>query len=215
MTDLTPDDERPATIKFPRAFRGYATKAVDEYLEELVWRIEELGEQNAASEARAEELEGQLDAFRAREDAINRAMVSAQQLEVDAQVRMDHDAKLVHAEARREAQRVLDEVQRMAQNLKRGLKELATQKREFVKAFRTLLEKHMVDVETYEGDLAATSRTAAGAPTPPVDVAEPQSEAAPEPASEAAATPRAATNDDQVSAWLTSILGGDEPRATH
>ena len=186
-------------------------------MEELAWQLEALGEQNAASTARTEELEEQVNAFRAREDAINRAMVAAQQVEVDAQVRMEQDAKLVHAETRREAQRVLEEVQRMAQNLKGALKELATQKREFVKTFRALLEKHMAEVETYEGDLPVTPRASAGVPIGgerPSEPAAKPSEAAAKPR-EAAAKPREASNDDQVSGWLSSILGGDEPRAQH
>ncbi len=207
-------------MKFPKAFLGYATKAVDEYLEELVWRLEELTEVNAAAAERTEELESQIAAFRERQDAINRAMVAAQQLEVDAQARMVEDAKLVHAEARREAQRVLDEVQQMAQNLKRGLSDLATQKGEFVAAFRALLEKHMVEVASYEGDLQVTRASATsasalvGSETPVSEPgASPRSKTKPEPPSEAAAPPRVATNDDQVNAWLASILGGDEPRA--
>jgi len=201
MTDLTPNDVRREKKRFRRAFRGYDTKAVDEFLEQLAERLEELGGQNADSTARTEELQDQLSAYRAREGAINKAMVAAQQLEVDAQVRMEQEAKVVHAEARREVQRILDEVQRIAQHLRRALKGLAQQKMEFVKTFRALLQKHMVEVDTYDEELTVSSHaTAEAPPSPAVD----------RPSDEATAKPVEATNGDHVSAWLSSILGKDE-----
>lgn len=205
MTDLTPNDVRRENRRFRRTFRGYDTRAVDDFLEELAERLEDLVEQNAYSTARTEELEGQLTTYREREGVINKAMVAAQQLEVDAQARMEQEAKVVHAEARREAQRILDEVQSIAQNLRRALKGLAQQKLEFVKNFRALLQKHMVEVDTYDGELTVSSQITADVPPPP-----PPSPA-PSPAAiqidETPATPVEATSGDNVSAWLTSILG--------
>jgi hypothetical protein len=145
-------------------------------------------------------LQEQLSVYRAREGAINKAMVAAQQLELDAQVRMEQEAKVVHAEARREAQRILDKVQRVAQNPRRALKGLAQQKLEFVKTFRALLQKHMLEVDSYDEELTVSSHAPAVPPSPVVD----------RPSDEAAAKPVEATNGDHVSAWLSSILGKDE-----
>jgi len=65
MRDLTPNDVRREKRRFRRAFRGYETKAVDEFLEELADRLQELVEQNADSTARTEELHEQLSTYRA------------------------------------------------------------------------------------------------------------------------------------------------------
>jgi len=166
-------------------------------------------------------------------------MIAARQLEVDAEVRMEEEAKLVDAEAQREAQRMVAEVQRIAQNLRRALKGPAQQKSEFVKTFRALLQKHMLEVDMYDGE-AGPSLGQGGAglirntdqrgPDYQVfrQIGRPESHAertalltvsshAPAkvptggggPSDESVAAPVETTNGDHVSAWLSSILGKD------
>lgn len=118
MTDLTPRGVRHTKGKFRRGLWGYDTGRVDEFLDVVAKRLEDLVLQNAASTERADALQGQIAAFREREQAINDAMVAAQQLEADAQARAEHEVELARTEAQHEAELLRSEVRREADQLR-------------------------------------------------------------------------------------------------
>ena len=233
MTDLTPRGVRHTKGKFRRGLWGYDTGRVDEFLDVVAKRLEDLVLQNTASTERADALQGQIAAFRKREQAINDAMVAAQQLEADAQARAEHEVELarteaqheaellrsevrreadqLRTEARGEAERVLDERQRSSQNLTRELEGLVRRRNEFAKAFQALLERHLAEVkgekEKEKGEEKA--RLAEPAEQPAATTQAATGGAAAD--ASVAQPPDSGDNGGAADAWLASVLGNTEP----
>src|SRR5690606_20275226 len=78
MIDLTPLDIRKKKADFRRGLRGYESAEVDAFLDLVAERVEDLVRENASLRERASSLADSLEAFRAREQAMNEALVSAQ-----------------------------------------------------------------------------------------------------------------------------------------
>ncbi len=202
MTDLTPRDVRQKNREFRRVLWGYDKKLVDAFLDVVAQRLEALVQQNVASTERADALQKQMASFRERETAINEAMVAAQQLQADARTRAEHEAALVRTEAQGEAERILGEGQRTARDLTRELEGLAMRKNEFVKAFRSLLEQYLAEVEGEEGRVTEAAERP-GVATRVITGGAVASESAAKP-------PDAGEGADGPGTWLSSILGETE-----
>jgi len=202
MTDLTPGDVRQKNREFRRVLWGYDQKPVDAFLDVVAQRLEALIEQNIASTERADAMQKQVAAFRERETAINETMVAALQLQADARTRVEHEAELMRTKAQGEAERILGEGQRTARNLTREIEGLTMQRSEFVKAFRSLLEQYLAEVEEEEGRVTeAAERPGAATRVTPGGAAASESVAKP---------PDAGGRGDGPGAWLSSILGETE-----
>ena len=202
MTDLTPGDVRQKNREFRRVLWGYDQKPVDAFLDVVAQRLEALIEQNIASTERADAMQKQVAAFRERETAINETMVAALQLQADARTRVEHEAELMRTKAQGEAERILGEGQRTARNLTREIEGLTMQRSEFVKAFRSMLEQYLAEVEEEEGRVTeAAERPGAATRVTPGGAAASESVAKP---------PDAGGRGDGPGAWLSSILGETE-----
>ncbi len=202
MTDLTPGDVRQKNREFRRVLWGYDQKPVDAFLDVVAQRLEALIEQNIASTERADAMQKQVAAFRERETAINEAMVAAMQLQADARTRVEHEAEPMRTKAQGEAERILGEGQRTARNLTREIEGLTMQRSEFVKAFRSMLEQYLAEVEEEEGRVTeAAERPGAATRVTPGGAAASESVAKP---------PDAGGRGDAPGAWLASILGETE-----
>ena len=157
MIDLTPLDVRKKKGDFRRAVRGYDKELVDDFLDMVAERLEELVKQNVALTERAEHLQEQVASFREREKALNEALITAQQLRTESQAQADREAELVRREAQIQAQRIIEEGQRSYRELARELEGLHTRRRQFVQAFRSHLERYLSELEVEEARLTETS----------------------------------------------------------
>lgn len=153
MIDLTPLDVRKKKGDFRRTVRGYDPELVDDFLDMVAERLEELVKQNVALSERTEQLEEQIGSFREREKALNEALVTAQQLRAEAEDQARREAELVRREAENRAENIVEQGRRSLRDLKREVEMLAKRKRQFIKGFRALLEKHLSELEVDEGRL--------------------------------------------------------------
>ncbi len=179
-------------------------------------RLEELVKQNVALTERAEHLQEQVASFREREKALNEALVTAQQLRTDAQAQADREAELVRREAQSQAERIIEEGQRSARELQRDIEALHTRRRQFVQAFRTLIDRYLSELEVEEARLSEiASGTQPGRvspsaePMPDTETAEPD-----DPSGDAESEEAAAGDEESEKAqkeWLSSlVLEGDQ-----
>jgi DivIVA domain-containing protein len=203
MIDLTPLDVRKKKGDFKRAVRGYDPELVDDFLDMVAERLEELVKQNVALTERAEHLQEQVASYRDREKALNEALVTAQQLRAESQVQADREAELVRREAQGQAERIVEEGQRSMRAITRQIETLDARKRQFVRAFKVLLEGYLSDLELEDGrageGLAELAEESAEEPEP-----EP---ATPDPPSEGEEGKEA-----NGSGWLSSLVSdSDEP----
>ncbi|HEY7636851.1 MAG TPA: DivIVA domain-containing protein [Gemmatimonadales bacterium] len=142
---LTPLDVR--TQEFSRSFRGYDCAQVDEFLRGISEALERLLRDRAQHEERLHSAQDQLRAFRDRERAMNEALVAAQQLRVETRQQAEHEAELLLREARTEAERIVAGAKRDEELVRERADTAARQFAAYVASFRSLLERHLGEVD--------------------------------------------------------------------
>ena len=158
MIDLTPLDVKKKKGDFRRAVRGYDTAAVDDFLDTVSARMEELVRENVMAAARLESMTESIGNYRERERAMNEALVSAQQLREEMREQAAREADLVLREARAEAERIVGEARRQATAAAEALKRIQGQRVRFLRLFRTLVERQMQEIENEEDRTASLGR---------------------------------------------------------
>jgi cell division initiation protein len=142
---LTPLDVR--SQEFARTLRGYDRAQVDEFKLAISEELERLLRDRAQHEERLHGVQEQLRAYRDRERAMNEALVAAQQLRVDSREQAEREAELVLREARTEAERILERARQEEALVRERADGVARQFTAYVASFRTLLERHLGEVD--------------------------------------------------------------------
>jgi DivIVA domain-containing protein len=172
MIDLTPLDVRNKRGDFKKIMRGYDSEEVDAFLELAAERLEALVRENLQLRERTQTLQNQVDAQVGREQAVQDALVTAQELRADIQAQSqreadhvrreaDADAKRLIAEAEAESRRLIAEAEAEVRSRLRGIDrrldhardsitELERRRVRFLKEFRGLLERELDVVEVEE-----------------------------------------------------------------
>ncbi len=161
MIDLTPLDVRKKHEDFKRIMRGFDPQEVQVFLEMVAERMEELVRENIQLRERSEALQQQVSSQTGREQAIQDALVTAQELRSDIQSQAQRGAEVVLAEAQTEARRLINEAEAEVRSMLRdtqrkmdeagdALEEMERRRTRFLKGFRQLLEREMDVVEVEE-----------------------------------------------------------------
>lgn len=158
MIDLTPLDVKKKKGDFRRSVRGYDPAAVDDFLDTVSARMEELVRENVMAAARLESMTESIGNYRERERAMNEALVSAQQLREEMREQAAREADLVLREARAEAERIVGEARRQATAAAEALKRIQGQRVRFLRLFRTLVERQLQEIENEEDRTASLGR---------------------------------------------------------
>jgi DivIVA domain-containing protein len=146
MIDITPLDVRKKKGDFRKALRGYETAEVDGFLDLIAERLEELVRENATMRDRITHLSESLNAFRGREQAMNEALVSAQQLREGIRVQSERDADLTLREARAEKERLIDEARREVEKELDALHNARMKRSRFLRSYRAFLEGQLAEI---------------------------------------------------------------------
>jgi len=161
MIDLTPLDVRSKRGDFRKLMRGYDPQEVDGFLELVAERLEALIRENMALKERAGALQAQVASQTDREQAVQAALVTAQELRADIRNQAQREAENITKSAETESRRLIAEAEaevrtrlrnseRRAEKLADEIKELERRRARFLKEFRQLLERELdvVDVES-------------------------------------------------------------------
>lgn len=200
MIDLTPLDVRNKRGDFKKLLRGYDPQEVDVFLELVADRLEALVRENLHFRERMQTLQEQVTSQLGREQAVQDALVTAQELRADVKAQALREAEHTVKEGKTEARRLVAEAQAEARTKLRdterridgaadALMELERRRDRFLKDFRRLLEREfeVVDVEIGRTPLEDTTIDLdLGRPFRPAERGE---EGSAEPASEAPALP--------------------------
>ena len=162
MIDLTPLDVRNKRGDFKKIMRGYDPQEVDIFLEIAADRLEALVRENIQLRERTQTLQTQVDAQAGREQAVQDALVTAQELRAEMQNHAQREADHIIKEAEVEARQLLAEADTEVRNRLRGverrldqgqhsLDDLERRRGRFLKEFRGLLEREMDVVSVEEG----------------------------------------------------------------
>ncbi len=147
MIELTPLDVRKKRGDFSKALRGYDAQDVDVFLELVAERMEELVKENLKLKERSERLGERVNAQEGREQAVQEALVTAQELRQDVKEQAEREAQLLEREAHGRIEQMLQEADRLIDERRVALEELEKHRILFLKAFRTLLERELDAVE--------------------------------------------------------------------
>jgi len=148
MIDLTPLDVRKKRGDFAKTLRGYDISEVDSFLELVAERMEVLVKENLKLQERSDRLGEQVDTHEGRENAIQDALVTAQELRRDVESQAQREAELMVREACGQVDEMVREAGKLLVERRGVLEELERQRERFLKAFRTLLEREMDTVES-------------------------------------------------------------------
>ena len=169
MIDLTPLDVRNKRGDFKKIMRGYDPQEVDVFLELAAERLEQLVRENLQLRDRTQALQTQVEAQAGREQAVQNALVTAQELRADIQAQSQREADHILKEAEIEARRVLAEADQEVRDRLRGIErrldqgqneltDLERRRARFLQEFRGLLERELGVVQVEEGRAPLESR---------------------------------------------------------
>jgi DivIVA domain-containing protein len=169
VIDLTPLDVRKKKGDFRRVMRGYDPEAVDNFLDEVVARMEELVRDHASLNQRVGQMADAIADYRERERAMNEALVSAQQLREGMREQAQREADLVLREARGEGERIVSDAKRQVTFALEALRRVQAQRVRFLRLFRALVERQLSELEQEEERTATLARLDAEVDRPDVE----------------------------------------------
>ena len=158
MIDLTPLDVRKKKGDFRKVMRGYDAESVDNFLEVVANRMEELVRQNGALTGKVDAMSGSMAEYRDRERAMNEALVSAQQLREDMRDQARREAELLLREARSQGERIVSDAKRQVSLALEALRRIQGQRVRFLRIFRAMVERQLGEIEQEEGLTATIAR---------------------------------------------------------
>ena len=162
MIDLTPLDVRNKRGDFKKLMRGYDPQEVDVFLEIVAERLEALTRETIALRERTNTLQAQVNSQTDREQAVQAALVTAQELRAEIRAQAQREAETVIREAETEARRMGAEAEAEARTRLRGaerqldklsdaVEQMDRRRARFLKEFRQLLQRELDVVAVEEG----------------------------------------------------------------
>lgn len=166
MIDLTPLEVRQKKGDFRRSVRGYDMELVNDFLDLVADRMEELVKQNMRLQDSAKALESELEYYRDKQNALSDALMTAQKLREEARSHAEKEGELLIQEARMAAESARQEASRSLIREEETLRQVRARRNHLVQSFRRLLEREMNELAVIEESLeldAAPDVSGAGA----------------------------------------------------
>ncbi len=167
MIDLTPLEVRQKKGDFRRSFRGYDVELVNDFLDLVADRMEELVKQHMALSDSVESLESELEDYREKERALSEALMTAQKLREDARSHAEKEGELLVREARLTAESARQEASKALAREEETLRQVRARRGQLVQSFRRLLERELGELSVIEESLeleAVAGKAKASAP---------------------------------------------------
>lgn len=136
--------------EFVTKLRGYDTREVDDYLQQVAAELERLMRLNQELDSKVKASQEQLLAFRERDKALNDALVSAQQLRSEVREQSEREAQIVMREARTDAERIVQAARLDAMRIVDQIAALAKMRRGYLTQFRVMLERQLAEIAAEE-----------------------------------------------------------------
>ena len=153
MIDLTPLEVRQKKGDFRRAVRGYDAELVNDFLDLVADRMEELVKQNMGLRDSVESMEGELEEYRKKQGALSDALMTAQKLREDARSHAEKEGELLVREARLAAETARQDGARALLREEDALRQVRARRAQLVQSFRRLLERELSELEAVEETL--------------------------------------------------------------
>ena len=161
MMDLTPLDVRRKREDFGKGLRGYDPVEVDGFLEAVAERMEGLMRENATLRERALQLTEAVEGFRGREQAMNNALITAQELREEIRAQSQREAELVVREAKATADQTVEAARQEVERERDLLQKARRQRSRFLRSYRAFLEGQLAEIVAEEAQSVPADRQAA------------------------------------------------------
>src|SRR6476661_2825196 len=106
MIDLTPLEVRKKKGDFKKTMRGYDPALVDDFLDLVADRLDQLVRENNSMTERLSRLETQMGEHRDRERALTDALVTAQEMREEMRQQTARESELMRRDAEQESKQV-------------------------------------------------------------------------------------------------------------
>ncbi len=151
--DLTPLDVRKKKDDLRRTVRGYDPAQVDAFLDLVADRFEEAVQDEVRLKEQVTLLRERLGGFEERDRALNEALIAAQELREEARLQAEKQAGLRIQEADQQAEKLVGDARRSAEDSERALADLNARRASFLRGMRSLLDRFLAEVSYEEARL--------------------------------------------------------------
>lgn len=169
---ITDQDIREKTFEKAR-FNGYDMAEVDNFLDDLADSISQYQKENAVLKSKMKVLVDKIEEYRANEEALNMAVVSAQKLAVQIESDARTRAAAMIADAEKKVNDTLGGISAKAELEERRLAEAKASSAKFIDAIRTICNgqiKKLDNISTSMGIPEVVREQPAPAPVQPAPV---------------------------------------------
>jgi DivIVA domain-containing protein len=164
---LTPLDVRKQ--EFKKVMRGYDPLGVEDFRARVADEVERLVKEKLQLAERLQHLEQQLKEFKAREKAMNDALVAAQQLRAEIREQAEREGQMVLREAEADAERRIERARREVERLEISGQQLAQKHHAYLTSLRALVERQKAELDALANSEAMNIGKVAGTITPGED----------------------------------------------
>lgn len=138
---------------------GYDKAAVDDFLEEIANDITAAQKENTVLKSKMKVLVDKIEEYRANEEALNMAVLSAQKLAVQIEAEARQRAAAMIAEADKQVKETVGSISEMADAEEKRLEEAKAATAKFLENVRGLMGKQLENIEAIAGGYAPARKT--------------------------------------------------------
>lgn len=157
MIDLTPLEVRKKKGDFRKSMRGYDPQSVDDFLDLVADRLEQLVRENVALHERTASTDVQIAEYRDRERALTEALVTAQEMREEMRRQMEREVELKRREAEADADEIRAGASQIREREEENVRRLRARQNQFVQSYRSFLERELAELAVIVETLDATS----------------------------------------------------------
>jgi DivIVA domain-containing protein len=165
MIDLTPLEVRKKKGDFRKGMRGYDPQAVDDFLDLVADRLEQLVRENSAMNDQFARLENQVNDYRERERALTEALVTAQEMREEMRKQIEKEVELKRREAEADADSIRAEAEQIRHREHESIRRLRARQAQFILSYRAFLERELAELSVMAESLELNRNAPANAQT--------------------------------------------------
>lgn len=153
---ITAQDIREKTFEKSK-FAGYDMASVDDFLEELAEDFTAAQKENAVLKSKMKVLVDKIEEYRASEDALNKAVLSAQKLAVQIEAEARQRANAMLADAERQVKARVGSIEELTTQQERRLADAKAATAKFIDGVRTLCNTQLKNIDAISSGLITSS----------------------------------------------------------
>lgn len=150
---MTPQDIREKIFE-KAVFGGYDMGSVDDFMEEMASELEAAQRESATLKAKMKVLVDKIEEYRANEEALNMAVLSAQKLAVQIENEARTRAASMLADAEKQVKATVGSIEERAQAEEKRLEEAKAATAKFLETVRNMCSTQITNIEAITSGVA-------------------------------------------------------------